>query len=140
MPAEALHVALVLTSELVTNAVRYGNGRVGLQVVWDSRSVRIDVADQSPERPVVRVVDDDATQGRGMLLVDALSSSWGGASSRARQDRVVHARVLVSGWFEAAMGDIGFLRPLEQELDAAGDQDASAEVVAAPDLESRAYR
>ena len=33
--------------------------------------------DQSPQWPVVQAMDRDALKGRGLILVDGLSSGWG---------------------------------------------------------------
>ena len=79
LPDESLEVVVLLTSELVTNAVLHGSGPVGLHVTWGDGTVRVEVHDQSPERPVVRgeMVVRNALNGRGLLLVDGLSSGWG---------------------------------------------------------------
>lgn len=77
LSGDSLEIILVLTSELVTNAILHGAGPLGLSVAWDDRGVRIDVHDESPERPVVRAVDHEAAHGRGLLLVDALADEWG---------------------------------------------------------------
>lgn len=77
LPAESLEVVLLLTSELVSNAVRHARGPVGLHLTWSDRDVRVEVEDQSPERPVVRPLDQDALNGRGLLLVDGLANGWG---------------------------------------------------------------
>ena len=77
LPDDSLHVVLLLTSELVTNAVVHGAGRVGVQVTWGNGSVRVAVRDRSPEWPVVPAVDRHALGGRGLLLVADLSSDWG---------------------------------------------------------------
>jgi hypothetical protein len=39
--------------------------------------VRLEVHDPSPAVPVPRAQDLSATNGRGMVLVDALADSWG---------------------------------------------------------------
>ena len=49
LPDESLEVVLLLTSELLTNAVRHGTGPVGLRVTWGNGRVRVEVEDQSPE-------------------------------------------------------------------------------------------
>ena len=77
LPGASLEVVLLLTSELVTNAVRHGTGPVGLRLAWDDRRVRVEVEDASPERPVVRAIDQSASHGRGLMLIDALSEDWG---------------------------------------------------------------
>ena len=74
---EALQTVLLLTSELVTNAVRHGTGPVGVRVAWGDGAVRVEVEDESPEWPVVRAMDRDALNGRGLILVDRLSTGWG---------------------------------------------------------------
>ena len=77
LPDDSLEVVLLLTSELVTNAVRHGTGPVGVHVTWGNGAVRVEVADQSPEWPVLQALDRDALSGRGLLLVEGLSSGWG---------------------------------------------------------------
>jgi anti-sigma regulatory factor (Ser/Thr protein kinase) len=77
LPDESLEVVLLLASELVTNAVRHGTGPVRVHVAWDDESVRVQVEDQSPEWPAVQTLDSDALNGRGLILVDDLSSGWG---------------------------------------------------------------
>jgi anti-sigma regulatory factor (Ser/Thr protein kinase) len=77
VPQEALEVVLLLASELVTNAVRHGAGPVAVHVTWDAEGVHVEVADQSPGLPVLRAVDPEAISGRGLILVDGLSSGWG---------------------------------------------------------------
>jgi len=77
LPDESLEVVLLLTSELVTNAIRHGAGPVGVHLAWGDGGVRVEVEDQSPEWPVARTMDRDALNGRGLILVDGLSSGWG---------------------------------------------------------------
>jgi serine phosphatase RsbU (regulator of sigma subunit)/anti-sigma regulatory factor (Ser/Thr protein kinase) len=70
--------AMLLTSEVVTNAVVHGRGRVRLHVAASPTLVRVEVGDDSSMRPVVRpTVDEDATGGRGMAIVEMLASTWG---------------------------------------------------------------
>lgn len=75
-----LDIVVLLTSELVTNAIRHGSGPIRLHVSWDDHGVRVGVADDSPQRPVLRARDRDAPNGRGLQLVDALASAWGAES------------------------------------------------------------
>jgi len=77
LPEESLEVVLLLASELVTNAVSHGTRPVGVRVHWGEGDVRVEVDDWSPEWPVVQLLDRDALGGRGLILVDRLSSGWG---------------------------------------------------------------
>jgi anti-sigma regulatory factor (Ser/Thr protein kinase) len=69
--------AAVLTSEVVTNAVLHGNGRITLGIQVDSHCCRVEVGDDALSAPRIRGVDESAEGGRGMLIVDALASDWG---------------------------------------------------------------
>jgi anti-sigma regulatory factor (Ser/Thr protein kinase) len=71
--------ALVLVSELVSNAVRHGAAPIALHVLADVRVLRIEVHDAgagvpAPTRPPALETD---IGGRGLLIVAAISSSWG---------------------------------------------------------------
>jgi anti-sigma regulatory factor (Ser/Thr protein kinase) len=76
-----LDVALLLTSELVTNAVRHEAGQgaqtVMLVISCSSGRLRVDVHDTSRSWPAVADVPADAETGRGLLLVETLSDEWG---------------------------------------------------------------
>ena len=75
--AELLDSVELLVSELVTNAVVHGRSKADVAVLLAPESLRVEVSDSSPEAPAPRDVDDDATSGRGMALVEALASAWG---------------------------------------------------------------
>jgi len=76
-----LDAALLLTSELVTNAVRHEAGQgaqaVVLAIVSSRGRLRVDVHDTSCSLPAVAEVSADAETGRGLLLVETLSDEWG---------------------------------------------------------------
>ncbi len=69
-------VALVV-SELVANAIRHAGTEVRFRLVPLPRGVRLEVADGStrPLRPPP--LEQDAEGGRGLVLVDALSTRYG---------------------------------------------------------------
>lgn len=70
--------ATLLTSELVTNAVRYGRGLVTLTVCAQPPAVRVVVHDDNPALPTLGRDDDHAAEGgRGLRLVEALATRWG---------------------------------------------------------------
>jgi anti-sigma regulatory factor (Ser/Thr protein kinase) len=68
---------VLLCSELVTNAVLHAAAPSELRLRVRAGRVRLEVHDPSPAVPVPRAQDLGATNGRGMVLVDALADSWG---------------------------------------------------------------
>jgi anti-sigma regulatory factor (Ser/Thr protein kinase) len=71
------YVAALLTSELVTNAVRYAGGPVKLFVTCTCDHLRVYVHDASREWPAPLDTPIDAEDGRGLMLVTSLSTDWG---------------------------------------------------------------
>ncbi|HEU5107758.1 MAG TPA: ATP-binding protein [Micromonosporaceae bacterium] len=69
------HAATVVVSELVTNAVQHGGGCVALTVESHDGRVLLRVADGSSVVPRPR--DPDETGGRGLAVIEALSTGWG---------------------------------------------------------------
>src|ERR1700742_1218766 len=85
VPVDA-DVAILLTSELVTNAVTHGTPTAGtfvlLTIACDTACLRVDVHDGSGDLPVLAtgLIDEslaEAETGRGLLLVTSLSAEWG---------------------------------------------------------------
>ena len=74
---EVLEAALLVISELVTNAVRHGNAPVSMRLLRDVGTVVIEVADSDRRRPRRRAATPEDESGRGMAIVDALVSRWG---------------------------------------------------------------
>lgn len=86
--------AILMISELVTNAILHGGEGAVLTLTFDDFKVRAEVRDSSPALPVVRSYSETATTGRGMVIVDALAAAWGTFS-------VDGGKVV---WFELAAG------------------------------------
>jgi anti-sigma regulatory factor (Ser/Thr protein kinase) len=70
-------VAVLLTSEVVTNALLHARSPMILAVVVGPRTVRVSVHDGSPVSPHLRNYSAMAATGRGLHLVQALASRWG---------------------------------------------------------------
>ncbi len=71
-------VAVLLTSELVTNAIRHETGEtVTLVITCACGQFGVDVHDTSCSVPVPVDGPADAETGRGLLLVASLSTGWG---------------------------------------------------------------
>ncbi|MGW3965628.1 ATP-binding protein [Amycolatopsis sp. NPDC005003] len=71
----AVDDALLVVTELATNALRHGRGEPVLRLSVDGGDVRIEVFDDNPAPPVRRPAGDDG--GWGLALVDRLSSVRG---------------------------------------------------------------
>jgi anti-sigma regulatory factor (Ser/Thr protein kinase) len=71
------YLAALLTSELVTNAIRYAGGPVKLFVTCSAGHLRVYVHDTSPELPALLDTPADAEDGRGLMLVASLATDWG---------------------------------------------------------------
>jgi anti-sigma regulatory factor (Ser/Thr protein kinase) len=70
--------AVLLTSELVTNAIRHERGgtiRIVVSRCWNE--LRVDVHDTAWAMPVPIDAAADEEAGRGLMLVDVLASDWG---------------------------------------------------------------
>ncbi len=68
---------LLLTSELVTNAIRHCRRRVQLHVHYEDGALRVEVLDESPLEPSGATTGAFPEKGRGLRIVDTLSTSWG---------------------------------------------------------------
>ena len=86
------------TSEVVTNALVHGHGRVDVGIEAGLEFVRVEVGDDDPRHPAGAgpggtrdAAADTDENGRGLLIVDAVTSSWG-VSHRAGGGKNV--------WFE----------------------------------------
>jgi anti-sigma regulatory factor (Ser/Thr protein kinase) len=87
-------VAVLITSELVTNAVVHAQHQagdsIGLRIGTGAGRVRVEVADSGCGfEPAELTPDDDAPGGRGLVIVDRGATRWG----TSRNDRF-------SVWFE----------------------------------------
>jgi anti-sigma regulatory factor (Ser/Thr protein kinase) len=71
-------IAVLLTSELVTNAISHETGTsITLAVTCSFGQLRVDVHDTSRTLPVLVDAPADAEAGRGLMLVATLSATWG---------------------------------------------------------------
>ena len=91
LPAEVADVVELLVSELVTNALRYGRGQIGLRLLRGATTVVCEVSDELDAAPRLRTVHQGDEGGRGLHLVDQLSKNWGTRTT-------AHGKIV---WFEA---------------------------------------
>lgn len=75
---EELAEAKLVASELVSNAVLHGTGRIQLRAALDEDRLMIEVMDEgSGFEHTARGVPFDDVSGRGLTIVDNVSSRWG---------------------------------------------------------------
>ncbi|RKE18492.1 ATP-binding protein [Streptomyces sp. TLI_171] len=75
---ELADTAELLASELVTNAlVHTGKAAVFDAVLTGEQRLRVEVEDRTSRLPGRRNPGETATNGRGLLLVEALADDWG---------------------------------------------------------------
>ena len=96
---DVVETAVLLASEVVTNALRHGGGRARVDVTTGAGTVRVTVGDDDPFRPAPLAAVEGATGGRGLAILDALARRWG--IDDAAVGKVV--------WFE--VGGAAVLRP-----------------------------
>ncbi|WP_406131915.1 SpoIIE family protein phosphatase [Streptomyces anthocyanicus] len=78
VPDDDIDGVLLIVSELVTNALVHTDGKVRLDLTLIGGRLRVAVADASPRTPVKPTsIGWEATGGRGILLVEAMSATWG---------------------------------------------------------------
>lgn len=77
-----LENAILLVSELVTNAVVHARTDITVRYLVEPAVVRIEVEDHNSRTPVAAAAPIDATSGRGLLLLQELSDRWGVVGER----------------------------------------------------------
>lgn len=85
--------AALLTSEVVTNAVRHAHTDFWLRIESRPSIVRIEIINDAPELLLIKK-DPSLDGGRGLRILDRLAQCWGVESRSA--EKVV--------WFELADG------------------------------------
>jgi len=77
--------ALLITSELVTNAFRHGAEPMVLTIISRPESLTIEVEQVAREsRPQLTDAELDSESGRGLALVDSLADSWEWSETEGR--------------------------------------------------------
>jgi anti-sigma regulatory factor (Ser/Thr protein kinase) len=95
LPDDTFSDLELLSTELITNAVRHTDSSCAVAVRWTGARVRVEVTDVSQARPHRRHSSPEAEGGRGLLLVESLATRWGSAPDPA--GKVV--------WFELGPSD-----------------------------------
>lgn len=97
--AELCDSACLALTELVANVVRHTPDRRAAVLMTrrpDGRGVRVEVTDTCPRPPLSTAVDELAEDGRGVLIVAAVTDRWGWTPLPDRPGKTV--------WFECDAG------------------------------------
>jgi anti-sigma regulatory factor (Ser/Thr protein kinase) len=95
--APVREIATVLVAELATNAVLHANSAFEVAVRVEDDMIRVEVADDSTETPLLLDPGRDAERGRGLKIVDGLARSWGVVPRTGEGSKTV--------WFELERPD-----------------------------------
>lgn len=74
------NAAAMVITELLANAIIHADragGQIEVVIECSDRQIHIEVTDQNARAPVRREVDIDAAAGRGLAIIDSLSTAWG---------------------------------------------------------------
>jgi anti-sigma regulatory factor (Ser/Thr protein kinase) len=109
--------AVLLTSELVTNAVVHAGTPVQVTCKLAAGEVEVVVSDAHPNRLVPEPAESEhsateRTSGRGLLLPAALANAWG----------VTYGQAAKAVWFRLGPGAIGWGSGLAEGLDTGLDE------------------
>ncbi|MBA2954814.1 SpoIIE family protein phosphatase [Nocardioides sp. MAH-18] len=83
VPEELAEDLVLVTSELVTNAFVHARPPIDLRIRRTHHEVVLEVHDRALLRPRRRRPDDDDEHGRGLNIVEALTTDWGTRSSES---------------------------------------------------------
>lgn len=102
---EQRRTAMLLTSEILTNALEHGRAPITATVEVDGRRLRVGVRDGSTQVPELRSPEPHDLSGRGVLFLERLASRWGVdqhvAAAVGRHADAVEGKTV---WFEIDRG------------------------------------
>lgn len=75
--ADTVEAIELMVSELATNCVRHTDSGFDLAITLSSEEIRVEVADRGVGEPGMRTPGPSDPSGRGLRIVDMLSSDWG---------------------------------------------------------------
>ncbi len=75
--AFAVDSAVLVVSELSTNAVVHAQTSFSVHVSWNGEVVLVQVTDGSSLPPAINRTDNGTQGGRGLMVVDAVAEQWG---------------------------------------------------------------
>jgi transcriptional regulator with GAF, ATPase, and Fis domain/anti-sigma regulatory factor (Ser/Thr protein kinase) len=100
--SEQRRTAMLLSSEILTNALEHGRGPITVRVEVDDVRLRVGVRDGCTREPVLRAPEPQDLSGRGVQFLERLASRWG-VEQHLADDTVGRHTSLGEGktvWFE----------------------------------------
>jgi anti-sigma regulatory factor (Ser/Thr protein kinase) len=95
LTGEAAEPTQLVVTELISNAIDHASAPIKLTVSFPGDSVRVEVHDSAAEPPRQQSLDPRRLRGRGLHMIDAVSSQWGWTPDAA--GKTVWADVSI-GW------------------------------------------
>ena len=74
---ESAVAAEIIASELVTNAVRHAGTAIDLRMTLRDHQLRVSVHDRNGQPARLQTPSEADDHGRGLLIIDAVATSWG---------------------------------------------------------------
>src|SRR5437588_6873962 len=99
-PEDVVETVTLLVSELATNCIRHARGGFELAVNQTEHQIKVEATDGSRGQPVVRSPGPSDPTGRGLQIIDMLSSDWG-VEPRGDDGKTVWFTVELSSRFAA---------------------------------------
>jgi anti-sigma regulatory factor (Ser/Thr protein kinase) len=99
LSADRLDDALLLVTELVTNAIRHGEPDITLRLRAHPPGVGVSVQDRGPSMPHLSDPAANEPGGRGLIIVDAVAQQWGVTPAQPPPGKTV--------WFELGPPPVG---------------------------------
>ena len=101
---EVLETVALLVSEVATNCIRHTDGPFDMRITQESGAIRIEATDRGSGEPRMRSPGPTDPSGRGLQIVDMLSTEWGYERSSGSGTTV---------WFTIA--DVGASSPQREQ-------------------------
>jgi PAS domain S-box-containing protein len=117
---DLVETAVLLVSEVVTNALLHAGTDIDLTAVLGVDGLRVEVGDGSPHLPSRRRYAATAGTGRGLLMLESMVDDWG----------VTRRPVGKTVWFRISGPDLDLEEPVEQRGEHAGRSDGRRDNVA----------